>query len=76
MVRSERAEVSALKVEPLAVSIEEAARIVGVSRSQFYRLYLNSGRIKTIPMGRRRMVDVRELHSAYELLAEESRAHE
>lgn len=64
-----------IKAEPLAVTIEEAARMVGISRAQFYRLYLDTGRLRTVPKGRRRrMVDVGELRRAYELLVAESRA--
>lgn len=67
---------SVIKTEPLAVTIDDAARMVGLSRSQFYRLYLDGGRLKSVPKGRRRMIDVKELRSAYEQYVAEVRAHE
>jgi hypothetical protein len=52
--------------ETLSITIDEAARMVGMSRAQFYRLYLDAGRIQTVPLGRRRrMIDVKELRRAY-----------
>lgn len=51
--------------------------MVGLSRSQFYREYLDTDRVKTMPKGRgrrRRMIDVKELTSAYEEYKTEARA--
>lgn len=63
--------------EPFAVSIHEAARIVGMSRSQFYRVYLEPQRIRPIPNGRRRqMIDMEELRRAYAEYKAETRADE
>lgn len=67
------------QVEPLEVSIDEAARIVGLSRAQFYRDYLAPGRIATVPKGRgrrRRMIITQELRRAHEQYVAERRAHE
>jgi hypothetical protein len=52
--------------EPLAITIDAAARMVGMSRTHFYRTFIETGRIQTVPKGRRRrMVIVNELRSAY-----------
>jgi hypothetical protein len=68
-----------IKTEPLAVTIEEAAKIVCLSRSEFYREYLDTGRVRPLPKGRkrrRRMIDVKELTIAYEQYKAETRADE
>lgn len=67
-----------IKAEPLEISIEEAALMVGLSRAQFYRDYLSAGRIKTVRKGkgRRRMVVVQELRRAHEQYVAERRATE
>lgn len=64
-----------IKAEPLEISIDEAARMVGLSRAQFYRDYLGPGRVKTVPKGRgrRRMVIVQELRRAHEQYVAERR---
>jgi hypothetical protein len=67
------------QVEPFEVSIDEAARIVGLSRAQFYRDYLDPGRVATVPMGRgrrRRMIITQELRRAHEEYVAERRANE
>lgn len=66
-----------IKAEPLAVTIDEAARMVSLSRAEFYREYLDTRRIKAIPKGRGRrrlMIDVKELTVAYEQYKAETRA--
>lgn len=67
-----------IKAEPLEISIEEAALMVGLSRAQFYRDYLSAGRLKTVRKGkgRRRMVVVQELRRAHEEYVAERRATE
>lgn len=67
-----------ITTEPLEISIEEAAAMVRCSRAQFYRDYLDTGRIKTVPKGRgrRRMVIVEELRRAHEQFVRERRANE
>jgi ACT domain-containing protein len=67
-----------IKAEPLEISIDEAAQMVGLSRAQFYRDYLDVGRVKTVPKGRgrRRMVIVQELRRAHEQYVTERRANE
>lgn len=67
-----------IKAEPLEISIEEAALMVGLSRAQFYRDYLSAGRLKTVRKGkgRRRMVVVQELRRAHEQYVAERRAAE
>lgn len=62
-------------VETLAVDIARAAEIVGISRAQFYRLYINPGRVRPLKTGGRdRVVDVGELRAAYDALKTELRA--
>lgn len=68
-----------IKAEPLEICIEEAAAMVGLSRAQFYRDYLSTGRVKTVRKGkgrRRRMVVVQELRRAHEEYVTERRADE
>lgn len=59
----------------IAVSIEEAAHMVGISRAQFYRVYLDTGRVVSVRHGRKsRVIDVEELQAAYGKFKQESRA--
>lgn len=60
--------------ERLAVSIPEAAKMVSLSRAHFYRTYLDTGRVKTVAIGRRRMVVVSELRDAFAACVAEARA--
>lgn len=70
--RAENAHVSAL-----AVDIATAARLVGISRAQFYRIYLTPGRLRAIKTGGRdRVIDVQELRAAYAQLVADTRAKE
>jgi len=51
---------------PLAVDINTGAQVVGMSRSQFYRVFLDTGRVKTMKTGKRdRTIDYAELETAY-----------
>ena len=64
-----------IQAEPFSVSITEAAQMVGLSRTQFYRLYLRAKRVCPIRKGRKRlMIDVKELRKAYEQYVAEARA--
>jgi hypothetical protein len=68
-----------INAEPLEISIDEAAKMVGLSRAQFYRDYLDTGRIKTVPKGRggrRRAIITQELKLAHERYVAERRAGE
>jgi excisionase family DNA binding protein len=55
----------AAQPEPLAVEINEAARLLSVSRSQVY-VWLEAGQLRSIKAGRRRLVPMDALR---ELLA-------
>jgi ACT domain-containing protein len=56
----------------LAVDISAAAQMVGLSRAQFYKLYLDPKRVCSIQTGKRdRVIDVGELRAAYEALRDE-----
>jgi len=48
------------RVPALAYRVDEAAEAVRLSRSQIYEL-IRSGQLRTIKLGRRRLVPVQEL---------------
>lgn len=50
---------------PLAVGVNDAARLLGVSRDTIYRL-INSGKLKSVKLGGRRVVPIRELERLLE----------
>jgi len=54
----------------LSVSVEDAARIVGYSRSGVYEL-IAKGQIKTFKLGRRRLILMSELKAWIERAAKE-----
>jgi excisionase family DNA binding protein len=54
-----------VSAEPLTVSIREAARRLGAGRDSTYRL-VAEGRLRTVVIGRRRLVPVRELEAFIE----------
>lgn len=53
---------SALTVEPLRVSIPDAAQILGVSRAHLYR-HIKAGDIKTVKDGERTLFTMAELRA-------------
>lgn len=55
-------------VTPLSVSVEDAARIVGYSRSGVYEL-IGSGDLKAFKLGRRRLILMTELKAWIERAA-------
>lgn len=59
------------QIAPLSVSVEDAARIVGFSRSGIYEL-IASGEIKGFKLGRRRLILMSELKSWIERAAREN----
>lgn len=66
---------TAASVPRFAVTIEDAATCLGMSISQFRRMFIDSGRLRSVPMGERaRAIDVAELRAAYERYKEETRA--
>jgi excisionase family DNA binding protein len=52
-------------MEKLLVSLEEATGVLGLGRSNLYRL-IDTGALKTVKIGRRRMVRVSDLHAFVE----------
>lgn len=59
----------------LGVTIAEAAGMLGMSAGHFRRVFLESRRVRSIPMGdRARVIDVAELRDAYERYKHEIRA--
>lgn len=43
-------------MDPLLVSVEEAAALLGLGRADFYARFLATGRIESLKIGRRRLV--------------------
>ncbi|MCU1750069.1 helix-turn-helix domain-containing protein [Pseudomonas sp. 6D_7.1_Bac1] len=58
------------QIAPLSVSVEDAARIVGYSRSGVYEL-IASGDLKAFKLGRRRLILMAELKAWIERAAKE-----
>jgi len=58
------------QIAPLSVSVEDAARIVGYSRSGVYEL-IASGDLKTFKLGRRRLILMAELKTWIERAAKD-----
>ncbi|MDA1280870.1 MAG: excisionase family DNA-binding protein [Chloroflexi bacterium] len=59
--------------EPLAVSVEEGARLLGLGRSKFYTEVLN-GRCESVKIGERRLIPRAGLTAYLEMLREEAKA--
>lgn len=57
-------------IAPLAVSVEDAARVVGYSRSGVYE-FIASGDLKAFKLGRRRLILMTELKAWIERAAKE-----
>lgn len=49
-----------LPMDPLAVSVDDAAKIVGIARVTLYKL-INAGDVETVKIGCRRLVKVESL---------------
>jgi excisionase family DNA binding protein len=58
------------QISPLSVSVEDAARIVGYSRSGVYEL-IASGDLKAFKVGRRRLILMTELKAWVERAAKD-----
>lgn len=58
----------AQQVTPLSVGVEEAGRILGISRSATYE-FIASGELKTFKIGRRRLTLMSELKAFIERAA-------
>ncbi|KJZ43454.1 helix-turn-helix domain-containing protein [Pseudomonas fluorescens] len=58
------------QIAPLSVSVEDAARIVGYSRSGVYEL-IASGDLKAFKLGRRRLILMTELKAWIERAAKD-----
>lgn len=59
------------QIAPLSVGVEDAARIVGFSRSGIYEL-LASGELRGFKLGRRRLILMTELKTWVERTAREN----
>jgi hypothetical protein len=61
-------------VAPLALPIGKAAERIGLSKGQFYREFLNTGRVRAVATGKRdRIVIVSELDDAFARYVAEQR---
>lgn len=60
----------ARQIAPLSVSVEDAARIVGYSRSGVYEL-IASGHLRAFKLGRRRLILMTELKAWIERAAKD-----
>jgi excisionase family DNA binding protein len=49
-----------IAIEPLAVDVKTALEISGLGRTKFYAL-INQGKLQTVAIGRRRLVNYRSL---------------
>lgn len=59
----------------LALSIDEAATRLAMSKSHFRRVFVDGGRVRLIPVGdRARIIDAEELRAAYERYKSDIRA--
>lgn len=57
------------KEPPRLVSVDRAAEMLGVGRRAAWRL-VSEEKIRSVQIGRRRLIDVRDLHRFVELLHE------
>jgi len=57
-----------------ALSIDEAAEMVGISRRHFYVEYIDKGRVKPVKCGSRSLVIAEELRGAFLQFVAERRA--
>lgn len=59
---------------PFAVSIEHAAKMVALGTTKFYEVFLDTGRVRPVEVGRRKVIVVDELRRAFDLYVAETRA--
>lgn len=59
---------------PLAVSIPEAASMVGLGATAFTAQFIEPGLVQPVTMGRRRLIVVEELRRAFEQMVLVARA--
>jgi len=61
------------QLEPLNVSIPEAARLLGIGRSSVYELLsVSDGRLKSVKIGSRRLVSLASVKALADSLAQEA----
>ena len=56
---------------PISVGVEEAARLIGITRSKFYEM-LACGEISSFKLGRRRLIQLKELERVIQRYAKEN----
>jgi hypothetical protein len=67
--------VNEIAIDPLAVPVSQAHKLVGGSRSQFYKVWIGEGWVKPIDLGGRgESVIVREVEDAIRHRAEQIRS--
>lgn len=52
-------------MDPLLVSVQQAARMLGIGRTSIYQL-INSGELQTMKLGRRRLITIESLRRVTE----------
>ena len=62
---------SGQRERPLLVTVDEAAELLGIGRTKTYRL-IAAGQLRTVQIGRRRLVPRSELHAFIDELLEAS----
>jgi hypothetical protein len=63
-----------MNAEPLAVSIKEAAELIGISESRLYQDFLRPRRVVPVPFGKRKLIILEELRRAFATYVAETRA--
>lgn len=71
---SQTAEAKSAGVSPILVSVEEGANALGISRTEIFRL-IGEDRIKSVKIGKRRLIAVSEMRAFASRLQEESARH-
>jgi excisionase family DNA binding protein len=59
-----------LEIPRLLVTLEEAARVLSISRSQLYKL-LNSGHLASVHVGRSRRIRMRDIENFVDRVSDE-----
>jgi excisionase family DNA binding protein len=52
-------------MDPLLISVQEAARMLSIGRTSIYQL-MNSGELETMKLGRRRLITIESLRRVTE----------
>ncbi len=64
-MKAEVQESVVVSIEPLAVHIDVAATMIGLSRKSFYAYFISTRRLVPVYVGTRAMIDVARLRAAW-----------